>query len=56
MSPLFQVVAEAIEEAVYNAMLQAVTTTGYRGHRLDALTYEVVRDSLERHGLLTSAR
>jgi D-aminopeptidase len=56
MSPLFQAVAEATEEAVYNAMLQAVTTTGYRGHRLDALPYQAVRDSLERHGLLTGAR
>jgi D-aminopeptidase len=56
MSPLFQAVAEATEEAVCNAMLQAVTTTGYRGHRLDALPHEAVRDSLERHGLLTSAR
>ena len=56
MSPLFQAVAEATEEAVYNAMLQAVTTTGYRGHRLDALPYEAVRDSLERHGLLTGSR
>ncbi len=54
MSPLFQAVAEATEEAVYNAMLQAVTTTGYRGHRLEALPYQAVRDSLERHGLRTS--
>jgi D-aminopeptidase len=56
MSPLFQAVAEATEEAVYNAMLQAITTTGYRGHRLDALPHDAVRDSLERHGLLTSRR
>ena len=56
VSLLFQAVAEATEEAVYNAMLQAVTTTGYRGHRLDALAYEAVRDSLDRHGFLAGAR
>ena len=52
MSPLFQAVAEATEEAVYNAMLQAVTTTGYLGHRLDALPFETVKASVEHHRLL----
>jgi len=36
ISPLFQAVAEATEEAVYNAMLQATSTTGVDDHRLDA--------------------
>ncbi len=31
MSPLFQAVAEATEEAIYNSMLQAEDTTGHRG-------------------------
>jgi len=56
ISPLFQAVAEATEEAVYNAMLAAVTTTGYRGRRLDALPHDAVRDSLGRHGLLNRPR
>jgi D-aminopeptidase len=31
MSPLFQAVAEATEEAIYNSLLQADDTTGHRG-------------------------
>ena len=31
MSPLFQAVAEATEEAIYNSLLQAEDVTGYRG-------------------------
>ena len=31
MSPLFQAVAEATEEAVYNSLLRAEDTVGYRG-------------------------
>ncbi|MGH7044363.1 MAG: hypothetical protein ACREFY_19840 [Acetobacteraceae bacterium] len=34
---------EATEEAVYNAMFQAVTTTGDHGHRLEAIDAEAVR-------------
>ncbi len=47
MSPLFQAVSEATEEAVYNAMLQAVTTTGIGGHRLEAITPAAVQRALE---------
>uniref|UniRef100_UPI002629AD5A P1 family peptidase n=1 Tax=Paraburkholderia sp. TaxID=1926495 RepID=UPI002629AD5A len=51
MSPLFQVVSEATEEAVYNAMLQAVTTTGVDGHRLEAITPAAVQRIIDRHAL-----
>ena len=51
MSPLFQAVTEAVEEAVYNALLQAVTTVGVDGHRLEALPAETVKAILDRHGL-----
>ncbi len=51
MSPLFQAAAEAVEEAVYNALLQAVTTAGVDGHRLEALGAETVKAILDRHGL-----
>ena len=44
-------VSEATEEAVYNAMLQAVTDSGMRGHRLEALPVAVVREVVERHTL-----
>jgi len=53
MSPLFQAVSEATEEAVYNAMLQAVSTTGIRGRRLDAISPTAVKDIIARHGLDT---
>jgi len=51
MSPLFQAVIEAVEEAVYNALLQAVTTTGVDGHGLEAIGPETVKAILDRHFL-----
>jgi D-aminopeptidase len=46
MSPLFEAVIEATEEAIYNSMLRATTTTGM-GHTIDALpidkTVEILR-------------
>ena len=49
MSPLFQAVIEAVEEAVYNALLQAVTTVGVDGHRLEAIDPLVVKQMLDHH-------
>lgn len=37
MNPLFDGVAEAVEEAVINALTTAETTTGYQGHTAHAL-------------------
>ena len=51
ISPLFQAVAEATEEAVYNAMLQATSTTGVDDHRLDALPLDRLREILARKGI-----
>ena len=42
MSPLFQAAAEATEEAVLNAMLEAETMTGFGGSRLEALPPELL--------------
>jgi D-aminopeptidase len=36
MSPLFLAAIEATEEAIYNSMLRATTTTG-NGHTVEAL-------------------
>ena len=36
MSPLFAAVIEATEEAIYNSLFKAVTTTG-NGHTVEAL-------------------
>lgn len=50
VSPLFQAALEATEEAVYNALLRATTTTG-SVRTLDAIPIESVRASLRRHDL-----
>jgi D-aminopeptidase len=50
VSPLFQAALEATEEAVYNALLQATTTTGC-GRTLEAIPIESVRGILRRHDL-----
>lgn len=51
MSPLFQAVIEATEEAIYNALCMATTVQGYQGHIGEALPLEEVRDLLKRHGV-----
>jgi len=55
-SPLFQAVAEATEEAVYNAMLQATSTTGVDDHRLEALPLNRLKEILARHGIGTPTK
>ncbi|MEM8533609.1 MAG: P1 family peptidase [Chloroflexota bacterium] len=51
MSPLFQAVIEATEEAIYNALCMATTVQGYQGHVGEALPLEQVRDLLKRHSV-----
>jgi D-aminopeptidase len=48
MSPLFQGVMEAAEEAVYNALTAGVETWGHRGV-IEALPLEEVKKLLQRH-------
>lgn len=43
MSPLFEAAAEAVEEAIWNAMCAATTTTGFRGRTVHAVPLDVVR-------------
>ena len=50
MSPLFQAVAEATEEAVYNSLLRASTVTGHRG-TVEALPLDRVAEILDRYGV-----
>jgi D-aminopeptidase len=50
VSPLFQAALEATEEAVYNALFRATTTTG-SGRTLEAIPIESVREILKRHAL-----
>lgn len=40
ISPLFQAALEATEEAIYNSLLYAETTTGFQGHTAPALSLD----------------
>lgn len=51
MSPLFLAVVEATEEAVYNSLFQATTTSGHRG-TVEALPIKETINILRRHGVL----
>src|SRR6266516_42334 len=51
MSPLFLAVIEATEEAVYNSMFRATTTTG-RGHTVEALPIEKTTEILKKYGVI----
>jgi D-aminopeptidase len=48
MSPLFVCAIEATEEAVYNSLFRATTTTS-RGHTVEALPIDKTMDILRRH-------
>jgi D-aminopeptidase len=52
MSPLFLAVIEATEEAIYNSLFRATTTTG-RGHTVEALPIERTLEILRNHGALS---
>jgi D-aminopeptidase len=54
MSPLFQAVIEAAEEAIYNSMFRAVTMTG-SGHTIEALPLDRTLEILREHKLLRGA-
>ena len=51
MSPLFQAAIDATEEAIYNSLLRATTTTG-RGHTVEALPIDKTLEILRRHGVV----
>lgn len=50
MSPLFQAVVEATEEAIYNSILRATTITGRDGNRVEALPIEKTVEILKKYG------
>jgi D-aminopeptidase len=52
MSPLFLAVIEATEEAIYNSLFRAITTTG-RGHTVEALPLDRTLEILRKHGAIT---
>jgi D-aminopeptidase len=49
MSPLFQAVIEATEEAILNSILRAKTITG-NGRTVEAIPIEKVREILRKYG------
>ena len=51
MSPLFEAAIEATEEAIYNSMLKATTTSG-NGHIVEALPLERTVQILKEHRLI----
>jgi D-aminopeptidase len=51
MSPLFLAVIEATEEAIYNSLLRAVTTTG-NGRTVEALPIERTVEILRKYGAI----
>ena len=51
MSPLFLAVIEATEEAIYNSLFRATTTTG-RGHTVEALPLDRTLEILRTHKAL----
>jgi len=51
MSPLFLAVIESTEEAIYNSLFKATTTTG-NGHTVEALPLDRTLEILRKHGLL----
>jgi D-aminopeptidase len=53
MSPLFQAVIEASEEAIYNSLFRAQTMTGREGRVVEALPLEQTLEILRRHGAIT---
>jgi D-aminopeptidase len=51
LSPLFEAVVEATEEAIYNSLLRATTVRGFRG-TVEAIPLEATRTILVKHGVL----
>lgn len=51
MSPLFEAVIEATEEAIYNSMFRATTVTGH-GHTVEALPIEKTVEILKKYGAI----
>jgi D-aminopeptidase len=51
MSPLFQAVIEATEEAIINSILKAITVTG-NGRTVEAISIDEVREVMRKYGTI----
>ena len=47
---LFQAAVEATEEAIYNSLLKATDSIGYRGHSMRALPLDTLQQLLKKYG------
>ena len=56
VSPLFQAVKEATEEAVYNSLLMARTTTGEGGRTIEALPVDKVLEICRKYNVLREVK
>ncbi len=56
LSPLFQAVKEATEEAVYNSLFAARTVTGYAGHTVEAIPVDKVLEICREHRVIRDSR
>jgi D-aminopeptidase len=50
MSPLFQAVIEATEEAILNSLFRATSVTGKEKHSVEAIPIDRVKDILKKYG------
>ncbi|MBI3110080.1 MAG: P1 family peptidase [Ignavibacteriales bacterium] len=50
LSPLFQAVVEATEEAIYNSLLKATAVTNAQGRQVEGLPVEQVKELLRKYG------
>jgi D-aminopeptidase len=50
LSPLFQAVVEATEEAIYNSLLKATSLRGYRASAVQALPIDTLTQILRAYG------
>ena len=50
LSVLFQAAIEATEEAIYNSMLRATSTTGRNGYSVEALPVDRLREIFKKYG------
>ncbi|MGH9710206.1 MAG: P1 family peptidase, partial [Candidatus Acidiferrales bacterium] len=51
LSPLFEVAAEATEEAIDNSLLRATTVRGRDGHVIEALPIDRLKEILANRGI-----
>ncbi len=54
MSPLFLAAIEATEEAIYNSLFRATTTTGH-GHTVEALPIDRTVEILRRYNVIQNS-